>query len=314
MARRLFCASLFLCISVVQAARTPSIQNGYEQAQAAYQRGEITTAISQLKQVLKNDKTQLAPYLLLLKIYSERNDFSNTLSVLTVLERQFPDEQLVHQFKGDYYTVRQELDTAVASYRRCIQLGAENYFCYAGLASIYLQRLQAEEGIKLLEGSIERFRPDEKSRLYNYLSSYYVMRHDYDRSLTYLNKALRIDPGYLLTYLNAAQTLNRMGHFKEALIFLETAEHNTPLDPKVLLNKGIAYLGLKQPLEAIHVFDKILNKEPDQPQALYNKALCLLETGRTPEAVELLRRGKRHALPMSEVSRQIEKLLAKYER
>lgn len=92
--------------------------------------------------------------------------------------------------------------------------------------------------------------------------------------------AIHLDPGY-------SDALNNLGliHFdtdrleSAALLFKDALEIQ-PRFTNAMYNLGMALQAMAMPIQAISVYDRVLELMPDSAETRFNRAACLLQTGR----------------------------------
>lgn len=115
---------------------------------------------------------------------------------------------------------------------------------------------------------------------YNYLQQY-------EKSVTYYEKALELDPGYEeainnlgITYRNAGRFYGEeMGDLNKALEYLEKAYSMRPNEYETLRLLGVAYGIRGEAQKAIFYFNEALKQQPDDANALFNLGTAYLNAG-----------------------------------
>jgi tetratricopeptide (TPR) repeat protein len=106
-----------------------------------------------------------------------------------------------------------------------------------------------------------------------------------------LRQAVRVAPEEQLAYQRLAALCARTGRLREAEEFFATLERLQPAQASYAVNRGILLLQLKDYAGAVQQFELVLQKEPNQPEALNHLARYFLSTRqRLPEALTLSRR------------------------
>lgn len=301
-------ALISFVVAIGPCSAAPSGEPYFDKAKEALLKRDTKGAYAAITKAIEQNPKHFESRAFLLGLYLEDKAYNHAEKLLDIMQRQFPDNHNAHQLAGDYQFTQGNMARARSAYETCLALKTHHYLCYVGLASVHFRERNADAGIALLLPAIPHLH--DKPYFYNFIASFYGQKGDFPGALAYINKALIEDAGYLPTYINAADFLVKMGKFQESLLFLETIDRNDPGNIQSLLNKGIAYLGLKRPELAIAAFDAVLAKEPNNPLALYNKALCLVESGRKPAAKLLLERAMPYAAAMPDVQEKIRNLSA----
>ncbi len=81
-------------------------------------------------------------------------------------------------------------------------------------------------------------------------------------------------------------TLTRAGRYMEAIAIYDQVIQHTPNNPEVYYCKGEALYGLGRYQEAILAYDRAIQIAPQVPHAYYSKGKALERLGRTAEAQE----------------------------
>ena len=160
---------------------------------------------------------------------------------------------------------------------------------------------EAEEALILIYSSNPDF-----ADVCNWLGQVYYHKGDYSRAREFLEKAVRLNPGYTEASLNLAITLNEMKQYGRAKEIIEQAQlratrKRASLEPFVagkLSNKhkeiGEIYRELGMMVESIDEFRKALSISPGFPDIQVKLAVTLREIGMTDEALDILTRTTEH--------------------
>jgi tetratricopeptide (TPR) repeat protein len=108
---------------------------------------------------------------------------------------------------------------------------------------------------------------------------------NYTQAITYLDKALAIDPHDVDALNNKGGTLMDLGNYTEAIPYLERALAIDPNYKWALDNKGLTLADLENYTGAITYYDKALAIDPKYENALYNKGYDLAALGNYTEAI-----------------------------
>src|SRR5688572_8513873 len=121
-----------------------------------------------------------------------------------------------------------------------------------------------------------------------------VIAHDVGRNdiaLTWLNRALRIDPSLSLIYNNMGECYRAMGQADQAIKAYRAAIARNPQDPNARNNMAIVYVGLGYLDAAIATWREVIAVCPDYHSAYNNLANTLQLRGHAAEAAEWHRRS-----------------------
>src|SRR5918911_470974 len=84
----------------------------------------------------------------------------------------------------------------------------------------------------------------------------------FDEALSYLDKALSIDPNNVRAYINKGRALSQLHKFEEAILNYDRALSIDPQNTDAYINKGLSLYNLGKN-EAMTYFDKVLTAEPN---------------------------------------------------
>ena len=114
---------------------------------------------------------------------------------------------------------------------------------------------------------------------------------------TFVGPQIRVGPAALgvaaavVLAALAAVTWKQVHHWKDSTTLFARAVASTSRNAIAHNNLGSSLLDAGKAAEAEAQFEKALEVRPNYPEALVNLALCRARQGRTPEAVELMRRA-----------------------
>lgn len=134
----------------------------------------------------------------------------------------------------------------------------------------------------------EHFRREVEANPENPLSNYYYGRlllrsEKAEAALPYLRKAGRLDPGKADYRFWTGVTYGLLRQRNEERVEFEQAIRLDPGHEQALTSLGHWHLRQKQYATALEMYEKALAIQPDNPAALYNRALCLSKLGRRQE-------------------------------
>jgi len=110
---------------------------------------------------------------------------------------------------------------------------------------------------------------------------------NFEEALQYAERAIQIDPNYDVAYLSKIRNLRRLRRYNEALKTAKEALTIFPNHVKILYSRGFLFWSMKNFLEAINDFDKVLSMTESLDQnSLYYKGRCLEDMGDFDEAIK----------------------------
>jgi tetratricopeptide (TPR) repeat protein len=203
--------------------------------------------------------------------------------------RVWPNNGRVHFLMAQAARRAGDLDDAARSLRRAEQAGwvEEAIDLEKTLAGVQQGDLERAEPV--LASFVQRDHPD-KLLILEALVQGCRRTYQLPRALAHLDTWLGGQPDSVRALVWRGETLLLLGRDQDALAdYLKTVEVD-PKEDEARLKVAELFLGLHQPKEASTWFTELLNRHPDQGEALFGLARCRAEQGDTAGAVNLLDR------------------------
>ena len=191
-----------------------------------------------------------------------------------------------------------QLDQAIAHYRRAISIWPDYVEAHYNLGGAYIQKGEFDEALAEYRRAIE-IRPDEADSHNNYGSALRQLKQ-FDQAETEYKRALSLRPLYLDARLNLGSLLLQRGRTAEAITNLQTARRLQPNDAATSVTLALALMKNGQVSEAAAEFNRALQLAPENVSAL-NSFAWLLATA----ADDSVRDGKR-AVQLAERTNALE--------
>ena len=106
----------------------------------------------------------------------------------------------------------------------------------------------------------------------------------YRKAITYFNKAIEINPDYLIAYLERAHCYEEMYYFDKAIKDVEFVLGKDKANPLAYNALGNIYFGKADPLKAIECYSKAIKISPSYTRAYYNRGYIYNEIGQKKDA------------------------------
>lgn len=268
---RLFRIFFLLCLGGGSVACNPEAVNRDRMVNLEKVALQSEIKISDLDQVLRQDRGNAVLYAKRALLYLERNQ---TDKALADIDRALElDEE-----KGEYY-FRKALVLRQAGKIQAAQQAAaeaENH----GFKETDLYVLQAELLIRLKDypSALEKVNfalqeaPEHDYALF-YRGVARAASQDTASALINFRRAIKIAPGFQAPYLHLAGIYNARKDYEMARHYLSGAGQLGQNNPYLWLQKGIRYQGLWQTDSAFYSFNKAVALNPDLYQAHYHLGL-----------------------------------------
>ena len=148
-------------------------------------------------------------------------------------------------------------------------------------ASAAINAGEAQQAIVLLEGGIEQ----DKFAAYSGLGQLYLSLAEYEKALEYMQKAMDCKMGSTTVLVDMAKALVGLGHHTEAADDLCNAlKCQDNIRDVCVLAEGLVEIGA--PDRAVELLEKIVEKNPDRMDAVFELAKALEACGRPGAAKE----------------------------
>ncbi len=191
---------------------------------------------------------------------------------------------------------------AVHYFEKAIELDSNYGRAYAALAATYWEsyyrfwheslnvqwyetRVRAEDYIQAA------MKKNPTSLAHIVTSKMLIARHKHDEAIAETERALVIDPNDASSYIAMAYALIYIGKPKEAFDYIERAMRIDPEYPAYyLFVLGLAHFGMEQFEKAASLFEKALERNPENYIALIPLAATYAHLNRKNEAKDLIKR------------------------
>jgi len=154
------------------------------------------------------------------------------------------------------------------------------------LVGVYTNPREAlERGMKLVQKAVAL--DDSLAHPHEILGKYYIMLNkDYEKGIAEAERAVTLEPNSVDAYTQLGINLLAAGRPTEAIPILQKAMRLSPIPPHLcLLTLGICYRCTGQYEEAIAIYRRILQKEPNQLLTQVSLVATLMQAGKEDEAV-----------------------------
>ena len=172
--------------------------------------------------------------------------------------------------------------------------------------SLNLQPTEAlrEEARHAAETAL-KLQPNLGEALHAIAFYHYACLKDYDRAVRYFEQARRFLPNSSLVPLSLALVARRQGQWDRSEMFFDEAERLDPLNVKLLTQRALSYIQLRQFPRAIEKLDQVLNVTPQDIDTLALKGAIAQAEGDLPRAASLLSSLRPNAESFTALEQQV---------
>jgi tetratricopeptide (TPR) repeat protein len=108
----------------------------------------------------------------------------------------------------------------------------------------------------------------------------------HQEAIEWYDKALALNPQFIISLYNKGSCLQQLGNHKEALECYDKVLEVEPNHLLAIFNKGQCLENLGNHKEALECYDKVLDIDPNFPGLLFKKGKEMTESGKHEEAIE----------------------------
>ncbi len=121
--------------------------------------------------------------------------------------------------------------------------------------------------------------------VYNNLAGAYTDAGHSNQALSYLNKAIKLNPKFALAFNNRGNAYGKLGQYQKAISDFNKAIELNPKDATAFNNRGTAYGRLGQYQQAISNFNKVIELNPINAKAFNNRGNAYCGLGQHQRAI-----------------------------
>jgi TolB-like protein/DNA-binding winged helix-turn-helix (wHTH) protein len=223
---------------------------------------------------------------------SEEKQLANSATV----NPQAHDLDLKGRFFWNRRT-RDGLSKAEEYFRQASEIDPNDSLAYAGLADTYIElvgfgNLDPSEGIPKAKAAALRAIALDDSLAEPHTALAYTLAAEWDwmAARKEFQRALDLDPGYVIGLYQYAFYLSVMGKHDEAIPLAQKALELDPLSPIVLYRAGRVEFQARHYDESIELFRRILELNANEPLGLYGLGLAYDAQGKFDTAILCLKK------------------------
>jgi putative PEP-CTERM system TPR-repeat lipoprotein len=302
----------------------------YEDAVARYATADYPGAEIQLKNALKADPRHLPSRLFLGQVYVRLNDpassekelrlalrlgaardkvfptlgnalllqrkYSEILDVITTVNPNTPEAELVYVFRGRAHLGLNQLDDAWASFERADSVRADGLESLLGKIAVLTARGHSEAAETLVDRALELYPKSEEARYQK--GQLRTARGDLESALALYSEIVASNPGSYKARVARAVIYIRQGDNDKALADLQIVHENLPYDlnATLLYARVLSQLGRAEEAKALMVeLTELINRVREEvlvtrPELLRTATLLTYNQGDLEQAIVYGRR------------------------
>jgi len=200
-----------------------------------------------------------------------------------------PDDPHYNYLCGNLAVSRGDNDQAIEFYNAAFDQGGETIDLHTNFINILMRLERFDEATTACAKATDSF--PQSAEIWNSAGSCEYVRANFDAALVAFERAVELDPSLTLAQVNVvAAHLNR-GETLGALELAHNLVKKFPDSSNAFAMLGLVHHSMESHALAIKAFDKASELDPENIDALHNKAATLHRTGRHTEAIKLYYRA-----------------------
>jgi tetratricopeptide (TPR) repeat protein len=259
----------------------------YLLAQRSLLNEDIQGAIREYQEAAKFDPFSTDLQIELAILYQRHGELTKALAHVEKALKLDPKNQEAHFLLAGLHVGLNQLQEAIESYERVLALNPENKEARLFLATLYAQQRRFPQAINAIQGLLKR-EPDLAAGYY-YLGRFYLEMNQLERAKKELNQALAKDPAFVPAMFDLAVVQEQEKQYSRALAMYRQILAQHPNSSRAWAGIGRVYLITGKEKLAIKAFQRVKNLEKDNPSALMQVGLILLEQKYFSDAIRELR-------------------------
>jgi len=204
------------------------------------------------------------------------------LNTVQTLISQYPNEALLHNISGVCYKATGQLELAVQSFNRAVEIKSDFADAHYNLGLTLQELNQLDDAVKCYLKTLT-IKPDY-AEAYNNLGVTFKDLDQLDEAVKCYEKALIIKPDYPEAHNNLGNALKNLGRASKAVECFERMLTIDPDNAEGHNNLGNTLYVLGQPNAACKSYMKALAIEPDYAEAHNNLGITLNDLERFEDA------------------------------
>lgn len=247
-----------------------------------YKKKDFENAISHYQKAIEHDSTDITFYTNMAAVYFEQRDYEKCIKEC---ERAI---EVGRENRADFKLIAKAFTRIGNAYKKMEQWK---------LAKTYYEKSMSEHRtpeIKTLLSEVERKIVEEEKKAYvdpvkaeqeKELGNDYFKKGDYSNAVKHYTEAILRNPDDPKLYSNRAACYTKLAAFD---LGLRDCDQCTKLDPKFIkgwIRKGKILQGMQQPSKALTAYQKALELDPSNAEALEGYRTCTMQLNSNPEEV-----------------------------
>ena len=232
--------------------------------------GENERAIAELEKAASLDAKTPQAGILLIMTHLRQKEYDKALAAALRLEKEQPDNPIVHNLKGGVYVGRKEMANARASFEKAVALQPGYFAAVQNLAQLDMQNKQPEAAKKRYLALLEHDKKNLQAMLA--LASMALAQGNNEDVKAWLERAVADHPDAVQPAALLVGQYLRAGDKQKAVSFAAKLQSTHPNDAKFLGVLADTQLAAGDQRAALESFNKLAVLQPESAQVQYRIA------------------------------------------
>lgn len=245
-----------------------------------------TYAVAKAKAEMNRQNASSAWVVLLTKLYENHNEFAKAIELYNKVESEYGANETLFYFRTRCYREMGEYAKAIDDISRAIEMYPEEEPLFSFRAEIYRSAGMYDKAIADYTACIEK--DPSYGKYYYKRGRCYASCGDVERALEDYNTGIDLEKNFPPLYLRRGIEYTKQGNTE-----LAKADYEMVLKIDTVAvygsNRHYALHALGRDEEAIEWSDRVIENEPDEYEAIYDKACLCALIGCKDMAIESLR-------------------------
>jgi len=241
-----------------------------------------------LKKMLEFDPNNLETHALLAEIYAKQRDYSSAITAFKKIIDLDPNNDMAYYGLGDVYIKMMNWKDAIPALEKAVELNPDYTDAYFNIATAY-QELKAFDKAAEAYKKFIASGPRQAFDAYNRLGLCQMELEQYADAVTSFQEALKGIPDDVNIMYKLAQAYEKAGQLEQAEATYYKLAELSPKDARIYYNTVITmYNTAKMPDKAAEAARKMIELNPNDPDALFNLGFMLVQMKKFEEAIGVL--------------------------
>ncbi|CAH1387129.1 XrtA/PEP-CTERM system TPR-repeat protein PrsT [Candidatus Nitrotoga sp. M5] len=229
--------------------------------------GENDRAVAEMETAVALDTQSPKAGILLVMTHIRLKEYDKALAAAKTLEKDQPDNPLVHNLQGAAYIGKNDRTAARTSFEKTLSMQPTNFPAVMNLVQLDLWDKKPEAAKKRLAASLEQ---DKKNaQIMTALANLALSQDQTKEATTWLENASKENPDELQPALLLAAHYLRIGEKQEALSLAQKLQGSNSSNPDVLNILGQAQFANDDKPAALETYNRLAAMKPDSAPAQF---------------------------------------------